>query len=339
VDGELTDLPQLVGKPHPGLILINDEDLGYAKIRLDSASLACAKANLSGFESAMARSLVWGTVWDAARDAEISVHEYIDLVLDHIASETESTTLLVQLRQLATATRLYVPNAERNATREKVSAGLLRLLREAKPKSDAQLQFAKVFAQLASGEKQLQALSDIHAGKEQIDGLAIDTDLAWELLVGLVAGGKAGEPEIAAALAKDNTANGQKAAAAARAAVAADKAATWHKLTATNEYSNALVESASAAFGRGTDVSFLELFAEKYRAEAKMIWQTKTFKIAEYLLENLFPIQLASQKLYDDTKAWLESEDWSELASMKRILVENLAMLERALKVQAASKS
>ncbi|MEN9752460.1 MAG: hypothetical protein RL670_151, partial [Actinomycetota bacterium] len=338
VDGEVTDLAQLTGKQHPGLILINDEDLGYAKIRLDDASLAFAKANLSATKNPMVRSLVWGTVWDAARDGEISVHEYIDLVLNHIAIETESTTLLVQLRQLLTASTIYVPAESREATREKVGAGLLKLLREAAAGSDLQLQFARFFAQLANGEAQLKALADIHSGAEKIDGLAIDTDMAWELLTGLVAGGKAGEAEIAKALAADNTANGQKAAAAARATIAATKSETWHTLTATNDYSNALVQSASAAFGRTSDLRGLEPFAASYRADAKQIWNSKTFKIAEYLLENLFPIQLASQKLYDDTKAWIDSEDWTELASMKRIMIENLAMLERALKVQAASK-
>ncbi|MEI6591306.1 MAG: ERAP1-like C-terminal domain-containing protein, partial [Actinomycetes bacterium] len=173
--------------------------------------------------------------------------------------------------------------------------------------------------------------------KEAIAGLKIDTDLKWELLIGLAAKGAAGEAEIAAALAADNTANGQKAAAAARATIASTKQQTWHTLTATDEYSNSLVESASAAFGRTHDVSILQPFVDRYFAEAKTIWASKTFKIAEYLLENLYPIQLASPELYQATKTWLETQDWSELASMKRIMVENLAALERALKVQAVA--
>jgi aminopeptidase N len=318
---------------------VNDEDLAYAKIRLDEASLKFALENLSNFESPMARSLVWGTVWDAARDGEINIHDYINLVVNHIGSETESTTLLVQLRQLLTSATIYLPLDQRKQTGEKVSASLLSLLRNAKPGSDAQLQFAKFFAQLATGEQQVKALADIHTGSEVIEGLKVDTDLAWELLIGLTAAGAAGEAEIANALAADNTANGQKAAAAARATIASTKQQTWQKLTETDDYSNALVQAASAAFGRTNDAQVLQPFVSKYFAEAKKIWGSKTFKIAEYLLENLYPIQLASEELYESTKNWLDSEDWSDLASMKRIMVENLASLERALKVQkVASK-
>ena len=68
--GTRTDVPELVGMPRPSLILLNDDDLAYAKIRLDDASLAVAIEHLSKIENPLARSRVWGSAWDSTRDAE-----------------------------------------------------------------------------------------------------------------------------------------------------------------------------------------------------------------------------------------------------------------------------
>src|ERR1700712_923307 len=90
VDGESTDVPQLVGKRRPALVLVNDDDLAYAKIRLDEESLETAIAHLATIESPLARSLVWGSVWDATRDAEARPRDFVRLVLNNVGSETES---------------------------------------------------------------------------------------------------------------------------------------------------------------------------------------------------------------------------------------------------------
>jgi aminopeptidase N len=169
-------------------------------------------------------------------------------------------------------------------------------------------------------------------------GLEIDADLRWELIGGLVVGGRIDEAGIAAALANDNTANGQKAAAAARASLptAAAKAAIWHTLVETHELSNTLLDAASLSFGRTLDDSLLEPYVDKYFDRALHMWNSNTFKIAEYLLENLYPIGLASESLQSKTKAFISHPEVAEIPALKRILIENLANVDRALRAQAA---
>jgi len=106
VDGERTDVPELVGRSRPALILLNDDDLAYAKIRLDDASLAVAIEHLATISNPLARSLVWGSAWDSTRDAETAPRDYVRLVLGNIAHETESTTVRTTLTQLLTDHRL-----------------------------------------------------------------------------------------------------------------------------------------------------------------------------------------------------------------------------------------
>ena len=338
VAGKETKVDQLIGKNLPDLVLLNDGDLAYAKIRLDDASRKVALANLSGIEDSLARTLVWTAAWDATRDGEAPASEFVKLVLGHIAAETESTTVTTLLRQLVTTGVLYVRESNREQTLSEIASGLMELTEAAKPGSDNQLQFAKFVPQFARTNQQLDWLEAVLSGSKKIAGLEVDQDLRWELLTGLVIGDRAGEAEIAKELERDNTANGQKFAAACRAAIPTEaaKQATWHTLTETEDYSNTLVNSASLAFGRVNDLALLKPFADKYHEVALKIWNSRTYHIAAYLLTNLYPVQLASQELADRTKALIDKAEIKEKPALRRILVENLAGLERGLKAQKA---
>jgi aminopeptidase N len=337
VQGARTLVPELVGKKRPALILLNDDDLTYAKIRLDEQSFETALAKLSRIEDPLARALVWGSAWDATRDGEKSGRAFIELVLAHVADETESTTMTTLLRQLLTVANYYVSPENRLEAQLKVADGLWRLAQNAQAGSDAQLQFAKFFAQFARSDEQLTIVANLLSGKAQLDGLEIDTDLRWELLTALAVGGKVSNDRIDVELEADNTANGQKAHAAAIAALPDSKAKQemFDKLTNTDEMSNALVNAASLAFGRVLDPSALEPFVDQYFAKVLPIWNNKTYKMAEYLLVNLYPLALANKTLASQTEQFLKNPELESKPALKRIIVENLANVQRALEAQA----
>ncbi len=337
VDGARTEVAELVGLELPDLILLNDDDLAYAKIRLDAGSWKTALEHLASIEDSLARALIWGAAWDATRDGEASPRDYIHLVLANIATETESTTMTMLLRQLVTTANMYVAEPNREAAQTEVGDGLLALARAAEAGSDAQLQFTKFFATFARTESQLDAIRALLSGDQKLEGLAIDQDLRWELLTALVVGGKAAESEIDAELAKDNTSNGQRAAAAARAALPSAEAKTraWKQMVETDELSNVLVNFASIGFGRVLNTDLLKPFVNQYFDAILGIWASKTYKIAEYLIVNLYPAGLANADLVAQTKSWLANTDLSEKAALKRMVIENLANVERALVAQA----
>ena len=336
IAGERTEIAELVGKKQPDLLLLNDNDLAYAKIRMDERSRKVALQNLSGITDSLARTLVWTAAWDAARDGETPASEFVDLVLGHIAPETESTTILTLLRQLVTTGTLYVAPEKREATLTKIASGLIGLAESAAPGSDSQLQFTKYVPQFARAKEQLDWMQQLLEGGRSLKGLVVDQDVRWELLIGLVIGGRYSEKEIAAELGRDNTANGQKFAAAARAAIptAEGKAEAWRILTETEDYSNTLVNAASLAFGRVNDTALLEPYLEKYLSNAERLWDERSYHIAAYLLNNLYPIQLANQKLASATRALIEDPKIVAKPALRRILVEGLAGLERGLKAQ-----
>ena len=337
VQGTKTVVPELVGKKRPALILLNDDDLTYAKIRLDEHSFGSALKALSSIEDPLARALVWGSAWDATRDGETSGRAFIELVLAHIANETESTTRMTLLRQLLTVANLYVSPEHRLEAQLKVADGLWKLVQNAQSGSDAQLQFAKFFAQFARNDEHLTNVANLLSGKAQLDGLEIDTDLRWELLTALAVGGKVSKDRIDVELEADNTANGQKAHAAAIAAIPDPKAKQdiFEKLVNTDDMSNALLDAASLAFGRVLDSSVLEPFVDQYFAKVLPVWNNKTYKMAEYLLVNLYPLALANKTLADKTEQFLKNPELESKPALKRIIVENLAAVQRALEAQA----
>ena len=336
VQGERTEVSELVGKKRPALVLLNDDDLTYAKIRLDEKSFETALTKLSQIEDPLARALVWGSVWDATRDGESTARNFIKLALSHIQEETESTTMMTLLRQLLTVTNLFTAPKHRLESQLEVAEGLWQLAQSAKAGSDAQLQFVKFFAQFARSQTQLEVVADLLSGKKQLDELKIDTDLRWELLTSLSVGGKATKARIDVELEADNTANGQKAHAAAIAGLPDLKAKQemFSKLVDTDQMSNALVNSASLAFGRVLETALLEPFVEQYFAKVLSIWEHKSYHMAEYLLVNLYPLSLANHALVQQTEKFLENPELSSKPALKRIIIENLAGVVRAIKAQ-----
>ncbi|MDQ0633647.1 aminopeptidase N [Arthrobacter pascens] len=337
VDGERTEVPALAGLAQPDLILVNDDDLAYAKVRLDEKSLATATAHLKDFNKSLPRTLVWNSAWDAARDGETPARRYVELILANVAAESDSSVILVQLRQLATTLNFYVAEDHREATAVAAADRLWQMASAAAGGSDAQLQFIKSFALLARSSSQLDTVAGLLEGLVTLDGLTVDQDLRWELLASLVAGGRLGREQIDAELERDNTASGQNAAALAKAAIPTPeaKAAAWESIVVKGELSNALQGSAVNGFMRVLDRSLLEPYAEKYFEAVPGIVASRTHALAQQIVVGLYPALLTTQETIDRTDGFLAALP-AESAALRRMMLENRDGVARALRARAA---
>jgi len=340
IDGALTELPELVGSKQPDLVLLNDDDLSYAKLRLDERSLATVSAHLGGFESSLARSLAWGTLWDQTRDGELPATRFVDIVLAHIAAETNSTVLRTLLQQLLLAASSYVAPARRDATLSRVADALWRLAQNAEAGSDLQFQFVKAFAQIARTDAQLDTVLEILDERSGLQGLDIDTDLGWELLISLAAGGRATHEEIDAALADDRTASGNQSAAHARAALPTpeDKDRVWASVFDEAGLPNAIVRASGLGFLRAHDTSLLTPYVDRFFASLLDIWQSRSHAIVEEIVDGFYPAPLANEQLRDATAGWLDANP-DAAPALRRMIIEHLAGIERALTAQAADEA
>ncbi|HEU4812312.1 MAG TPA: ERAP1-like C-terminal domain-containing protein, partial [Nocardioides sp.] len=335
IEGERTVVADLVGQQQPALLLLNDGDLTYAKIRLDERSLATVVDGMSRLDDSLARALCWGAAWDMTRDAEMSATDFVSLVLRGIGTETDSFGVSRIPGYAALAVNSYSAPENRAGLAATWEQGLRTLLGEAAPGSDHQLSFARAYAGAAQSEEALADLEGLLDGSLAFEGLAVDTDLRWALLTGLARAGRAEEDRIAAELERDNTISGQEHAAAARASrpTAEAKAEAWEIAIVRDDVPNETHRSVALAFQRFGQDEVLAPYVEKYLTAADTLWEERGTHLASTALEYMFPKPLASQELLDRVDAWLESSPANPAA--KRYVHEGRDDVARALAAQA----
>ena len=336
VVGARTEVPDLVGTAQPDLVLLNDEDLTYAKIRLDPRSLATVTADIGAIGDALARSQCWSAAWDMTRDAEMSTRDYVTLVLAGVGSESDSSVTRTVLSQATTLSWYYSAPEHRSETRRRFADGLAKLLEQAEPGSDSQLQFLRAYAAAAIDHDHLAAVRAILDGKRTLPGLQIDTDLRWHLLHQLVAAGLADADDIQRELDADDTATGRRHAASARSArpTAEAKAEAWASVVESDELPNALQTAVISGFGDPDQRGLLEPYVEKYFDCLVDVWDTRTNETAQNIVIGLFPTPLADQRVLDAADRWL-AEHQDAVPALRRLVLEQRDGVARALRAQA----
>ena len=336
VDGELTAVPQLVGQRRPAVILLNDDDLSYAKVRLDEQSLAFVTEHLGDFASSLPRALCWASAWDMTRDAELAARDYLSLVLSGIGKESDIGVVQSLQRQVKLAIDLYADPAAREALLARWTDATLAHLRAAAPGSDHQLAWARAFAATARTPEQLDVLDALLDGSQTIEGLAVDTELRWAFVQRLAAVGRFDEAEIAGEYERDRTAAGERHATTARAArpTAEAKAEAWASVVDSDKLPNAVQEAVIGGFVQTDQREVLAPYAERYFEVVKDIWDSRSHEMAQQIAVGLYPTVQVSQETLDRTDDWLTSAE--PTAALRRLVSESRAGVERALRAQRA---
>ena len=336
VTGSHTAVPDLVGEAQPDLVLLNDDDLTYAKVRLDERSLATLIDGIGDFEDSLPRSLCWAAAWDMTRDGEMSTTDYVTLVLSGVGRETDSSVTRTLLRQAETATMLYSAPAKREAARRRLAEGFYALMSAADPGSDSQLQLVRAFAGVACTDEQLAVVEAVLAGSTPIEGLAIDTDLRWHLLHQLAAAGRADAAAIDAEVTRDDTATGRRQAAAALAAqpLPEAKQAAWDSVMDDDSLPNAIQTATVGGFAQPGQEDLLRPFVAPYFERLREIWAERTNETAQNIVIGLFPTLIPEQSTVDAADAWLAGNA-DAVPALRRLVLESRDGVARALRAQA----
>ncbi|MET9710575.1 aminopeptidase N [Nocardiopsis alba] len=334
VSGERTEVAELVGKARPDLVLINDDDLTFTKIRLDERSLRTVVEGVGEIRESLPRALAFGAAWDMTRDGEMAARDYVELVISGISGVDDVMVAQTLLRQAAGAIVNYADPAWRPIGFEKLGSRLRELLSSAEPGGDLQLAYVNALASVAVTEADLSLLRGLLDGAITVDGLTVDTDLRWTLLRRLVSTGEAGEAEIDAELKADPTAAGQRNAAGARAAIPTSEAkeAAWERIVG-GDLANAEFRSVLVGFTEPLQADLYRPFLDRYFARLAPAWENWTGEFAQSFAEIAYPSHLVEEATLERTDAYIAEN--SPAPALRRLLIEGRAGVERALRARA----
>ncbi|MGB6454055.1 MAG: ERAP1-like C-terminal domain-containing protein, partial [Streptosporangiaceae bacterium] len=337
VSGPRTEVPALVGKAQPDLILLNDDDLGYAIVRFDQRSLGTLKTSMGAFADSLARTVCWSAVANMAAQAELSIPAFVQIVVAGLASEQSVPVIQVILGHLSqllktTADPGWVPQGK-----DLLASRAIELLREAEPGGDHQLAWAQLLAWTAVTPDQLDLVADLLDGRAAIPGLDVDAELRWAFLRRLAATGRADDAEIDAELARDRTDAGRRSALAARASIpdAAHKAEAWRQV-AESELGLEEAAAVARAFNAAEHADVLAPFAEHYFQQLPAIFAKHADMLRMILGESLFPYSAAGPGLLSRIEEFLEQPELD--LAVVRAVIEGRDVVQKALRSRALPK-
>ncbi len=333
VSGARTEVPELAGHPAADLVLVNDDDLTYAKLRLDERSLATLRDRIGTLSDPLARALCWSAAWDMTRDAELPARDWVQLVLSGVDAESEISVVQSLLARVQAALSSYADPAWAPQGWTALADHALTALEAAAPGSDTQLQWSRTLAAAARTPEHAAVLRGLLDGSRTIEGLVVDADARWALLSGMVAMGAAGAAEIDAEVARDATATGIRRAATARALLPSEeaKAEAWRQAFHDDAVPNAVHEALLRGFWHPAQHELTGSYVERYFEEIRPLWDRRPGEIAKNAVQYLFP-PVVEPRTLAAADAWLG--DAEQPSPLRRLVSEGRDGIARALRAR-----
>ncbi|AKT50441.1 aminopeptidase N [Arsenicicoccus sp. oral taxon 190] len=336
------------GLPVPDLVVVNDDDLTYAKVRLDDRSLRTVRSHLSSIESSLTRAVLWSALWNACRDGELAPADYVQTVLDHAPREEDVALLAIVTANAATAVEAYTPVRGREELRTAYLEGVGHELTSAEPGSGHQLVWART---LAAGSATSATCADrvraLLEGSLVVPGLALDPELRWSFLQSLAAQDRVSPTELDAELDADRTslAPVRHRCALASYPRAELKREAFRTVVEDTSLTNDLVTAWTTGYSQPGHAELTRELLPDYFAALEQIWSSRSQELASRAVLGLFPrgADLADGQAPEEhpvpvaAQAWLD-EHPSAPGGLRRLVVEQRDHVLRALRAQTSRR-
>ncbi|MER6527418.1 aminopeptidase N [Streptomyces sp. NPDC001508] len=336
------DIPQTAPHPlgkRPALLLLNDGDLTYAKVRFDAESFDALRTGLSGLPDPLTRAVVWNALRDAVRDGELPPAAYLDAARAHLPHETDLALVegVLAFATVHVAGR-YVTPEDRPAALATLSSLCRDLIRRTEDGDSPGLRLLAVrhFIDVAAHPDTIAAW---FADGTVPGGPELDPELRWRILGRLAVLGATDEAAIAAELARDPSASGQEGAARCRAALpdAEAKRAAWEAMFAADsgaELSNYLFIATARGFWQPEQADLVREYVPRYYPDAVAVAARRGPAIAAAVGRWAFPAHAVDGENLALGEACLR--DGKPTTALRRWLTDELDDLARALRIRKA---
>jgi aminopeptidase N len=324
----LLDQAEVVVPLEPGLVVVPDAlDDTWAKIRLDATSLANLPLVLPKLAAGVTRSVIWNSIRDATNNAELDPRQAFTILLEALPHEDSDIAIGSLLRWLDE--RLLGVHLPYEPYRGQAAAVLTARLGSVAPGSSLQLAVARgVIATTDDGE----LLQNWLAGEAAPDGLEIDTDLRWTIVVRLAQLDVIGTDEIGAELDRDRSTGGTNHANRARAALLSGKEAAWTRLMTDPELGLDELMSICATFWHPSQSDAMAPYVDRYFAEIAATGSVRTGSALMLTALLGYPRFAIDERVADQAREILGT---SLAPAIQRAISDRLDDLGQALKSRA----
>jgi aminopeptidase N len=179
-------------KENDKFIFPNYQDYGYGIFLLDEKSREYVLKNIQNEKDDFLRSMMWGTLWDSVREAELAPKDYVELVIKNFSSElrlqprndegeitskgvtlniVEKDELTIQtiLARVSTAMNYYLSAAQAAELAPKLEDLLIDKMQNA-PTLGQRITFYRAFLNIALSDKGKNVLKKVLTGEFRIEG-------------------------------------------------------------------------------------------------------------------------------------------------------------------------
>jgi aminopeptidase N len=347
-DADSVALPAAAVDPEPALLLPNDDDASYAKIRLDPGSLSGLIAALRHIGDPISRAVAWNSVRDLVRDGELPPQAYVDLAVSQLPAETDTSIAghVLAYARFTVADR-YLPAGQRGAALADIYELSQELLKRPADHDEhgMRLVAARGLIDSASRPDDVAALQSWLAADQLPGGADLDSRVRWQILLRLTVLGELEPAWIEEEAAADPTAAGQLSAARCRAALPdrGAKHAAW-----------------TAMFGNGADDAAVATSGYHLAAVAQGFWQPDQAELVAGYVPRYFPAlaEVAARRGLDAARVLCQHgfphhatdvatlkagqrclADGGLIGSLRRLLADQLEDLSRAIRVSSGPGS
>ncbi|MET9380638.1 aminopeptidase N [Streptomyces sp. NPDC002928] len=327
--------PQPIGK-RPALLLLNDGDLTYAKVRFDPESFGAVRAGLSGLPEPLTRAVVWNALRDSVRDGELPPSAYLEAARAHLPYETDLALVqgVLAFASAHVADR-YLKREDRPAALATLSDLCRDLIRRTEDGDNPGLRLIAVrhFIDVAA---QPDTISAWFSEGTVPGGPDLDPELRWRILGRLAVLGAIDDAVIDAELVQDPSATGQEGAARCRAALPDPEAkrTAWEAMFATDDLSNYLFTATAQGFWQPEQADLVRQYVPRYYQDAVAVAARRGPAIAEAAGRWAFPAHAVDAETLRLGEECLRDAD--PIPALRRKLVDQLDDLTRALRVREA---
>ncbi|MFI1108530.1 aminopeptidase N [Streptomyces physcomitrii] len=335
-DSDIPGAPRDLGAP-PALLVLNDQDYGYAKIRFDPASARTALDALAGLPDPLTRAVVWNALREAVRDGELPPAAYLDAARTHLPHERDLAVVSGVLTFSRLVADRYLPAERRPAALATLGELCRDLLRRTETGDHPGLRLLAVRHAIDSAT-QPDVIRDWYDSGNVPGGPELDPELRWRILGRLCVLGAVDDAVIEAELVQDPSATGQEGAARCRAALPdpVAKQEAWRALFEDDTLSNYLFTATAQGFWQPEQADLVRDFVPRYFTEVPALAARRGAAIASAAGRHGFPGHRADPRTAELAEQCLRADDL--LPALRRELADRLDDLHRALRVQAGQE-